>query len=451
MWCYVTKKNLENYLNKYPNLSEIYQDICLYESENKIFLPRYFYKNYPDGIEVFKSQQVISPEPTFYKFTGKLRPSQVNVVNTVLELYRKNGYVNGIIKCPPGLGKTVLSIYIAAQMGVKTCVIVDNDSLLRQWIAEFKKFTDLKESEIGIIKQKMFSTDVPVSIALVQSLVSKIKNNLPKNFNIVDKGRFGLVIYDEVHGTSSAPKFAKASLLFRTLNMIGLSATPFQTGAAEILMKNTVGDIIYESKEYDLKPKYVMNYYDSDLATKYSGSLARRQDYIHRKAYYNSIIVKSNIYFNVITTLVKKRLEEGHRILIVCSTKQQVKMISDKLDKMKISNRKYYGDEKDEVDKENVKVLIVTYAYAGKGFDFKQLSSLILAVNLAGKKSLIQVVGRILRSCDDKLKPVVDDLIDLSFASMFIPDAKVKTSIITEEFNCEITTARFSSDGLSVN
>ena len=77
-------------------------------------------------------------------------------------------------------------------------------------------------------------------------------------------------------------------MLFRTKNILGLSATPFQTGSAEILMKNTIGEVIYETNEYDLKPRYYMVYYDSDLGQrdggKYSRRLLRVNDYIKRKA-----------------------------------------------------------------------------------------------------------------------------------------------------------------------
>jgi superfamily II DNA or RNA helicase len=431
-------------LYKYPFVAESFHDFCLYQQGEKIFLPRLFHQNYPDGLQNLVS--IVKPEPTFYKFVGKLRNEQVDIVNTVLNEYQKNGHVNGIIKARPALGKTVLTVYIAAKLGIKTCVIVDNDSLLRQWIVAFKDFTDLRENEIGIIKQKFFSTDTPVTIALVQTLLSKLKNDMSKNFEIIDKARFGLVVYDEVHNTSSAPKFAKVSLFFRTLNIIGLSATPFQTGVAEVLMKNTIGEIMYETKNYELKPTYVLNYYDSGLTHKYSGVLSRFQDYIKRKAFYNSIIIKSNVYFDLILDRVKLRLQEGHTVMILCFTKQQVKMISEKLESIGIENRRYYGDEKEDVDKDNVKVLVVTYSFAGKGFDFAQLSSLILATNLAGRKSLIQVIGRVLRKHDDKLAPVVDDLIDLAFPSMFIPDVKSKKQIVKNEFDCRIIDSKTGLD-----
>ena len=334
--------------------------------------------------------------------------------------------------------KTVISAFIAAKIGLKTCIVIDNENLLHQWVESFLTFTDLKAEEIGLIKGKHFVIDRPVVIASVQTLLSKVKTDMHKYFQLFDASKFGLVIYDEVHNTSSSSKFAMASLLFRTQNFLGLSATPFQIAIAEILMKNTIGNIIYETKHYDMKPTYILNHYNSNLTSKYSYVLGRMSDYIKRKAFYNSIIVKSPEYLKIIINLIKKRLLEERVILVLVFTKAQIKLISDGLTNENIEHRRFYGDEKDALDKENVKVIIATYSYAGRGFDFAQLSSLILGTNLAGKKSLIQVIGRILREYKGKLPPVVDDLIDKGFPSLFVPDMKAKMAIVKNEFACEI-------------
>lgn len=438
MWTYIKKENLEGFINKYPQLAEGFDEINLYETDDKIFLPRLFYKNYPDGIEVFQSKEIVTPTPTFYKFIGTLWEKQIPAVTTVLDMYQKNKCVNGILKCPPAFGKTVISTYIGSKIGTKCCIIIDNENLMNQWVESFLKYTDLKPEELGLIKGKHFVIDRPVVIASVQTLLSKIKTDMHKNFQIIDAARFGIIFYDEVHNTSSSSKFAKASLLFRTLNVLGLSATPFQTGTAEVLMKNTIGELIFESKQYDMKPTYILNHYDSKLTGKYTYVLGKMPDYIKRKAFYNSIIVKSPNYLNIILRLIKKRLAEERVVLILVFTKAQVKLISEGLDNEGIKHRRFYGDEKDALDKENENVVIATYSYAGKGFDFQRLNSLILATNLAGKKSLIQVIGRILREYKGKIPPVVDDLIDMGFPSIFLPDIKNKKTIVKNEFNCEI-------------
>jgi superfamily II DNA or RNA helicase len=439
VWTYIEKTDIEKFINKYSFLAEIFEEICLYQTEDKIFLPRLFNVNYSDYTKIFESRSG-NFCPTFFKFTGTLREEQVDIVNFVLNSYENNNsQINGIIKARPGLGKTILSVYLAAKLGIKTCVVLDNDNILSQWVSAFLNFTDLNPDEIGLIKGKYCVLDRPVIIATVQTLLSKIKTDMYKNFQLIDSAGIGLVFYDEVHNTSSSSKYAKASLLFRTKNVIGLSATPFQTGISEVLMKNTIGEIIYETKHYDLKPTYVMNHYDSGLTQKYSYALGRKVDYIKRKSFYNSIIVKSPQYLRLIINLTKQRLTEGHRVLILVFTKAQIKLISEELTNEGIEHRRFYGDEKTELDKENVMTVLATYSYAGKGFDFEQLSSLILGTNLAGKKSLIQVVGRILRIGDKHKKaPVVDDLIDNAFPSMFIPDMQKKQAIIKNEFGCQI-------------
>lgn len=102
MWTYIKKNNLESYLYHYPFVAENFNDICLYQQDEKLFLPRYFCQNYPDGLEYIKLKS--DPMPTYYKFIGKLRPEQIDIVNTILGGFQRQGYINGIIKARPGLG-----------------------------------------------------------------------------------------------------------------------------------------------------------------------------------------------------------------------------------------------------------------------------------------------------------------------------------------------------------
>jgi superfamily II DNA or RNA helicase len=249
-------------------------------------------------------------------------------------------------------------------MKIKTLVIVDNQNLMKQWIKAFLEFTDLTEDDIGVIQQKFFGIDRPVIIAMAQTLVSKVKD-IKNSFKAIDAGKVGLVIYDEVHATSSAPMFSKVSLLFRTKNMLGLSATPFQTGVSEVLMKNTIGEVIYETNRYDTTPEYRLVFYKSDLDNKKTYLLNRMDDYIKRKSIYNKIIIDSQAYLDVILKQTKKAREEGHRIIIICFTRIQVKTISELLTNNGLTNTRFYGEERDIDFTENI--LVATYSFCGKG------------------------------------------------------------------------------------
>ena len=332
--------------------------------------------------------------------------------------------------------KTVLSVYIAAQLKIKTLVIVDNQNLMKQWIQSFLDFTNLKVEDIGIIRQSAFGVDKPIILGMAQTLLRKVKTNIQQNFKALDKAGIGLVIYDEVHATSSAPIFSKVSLLFRTRNILGLSATPFQTGVAEVLMKNTVGEIISDSKNYDMKPEYRLLSYQSKLDRKKLYVLGKFSEYIQRKSFYNKIIIESVIYKKLILDQTREMVELGHRVIIICFTKKQVTTLSEMLTDNGLENKMFYGEDREITY--NEKILVATYSFAGKGFDYKELSCLILACPLAGKKSLIQVIGRILRADENKLAPVVIDLADLSVPSFTIPEVRMKKKVITNEFECRI-------------
>jgi len=439
MWTYIKQQDFDNYIDQYPQLSEDPNQLKLFETNDAIFVPRLLTQNFPSQYLIsYPGKRQVKPIKTKLKFHGTLRKVQTDAANVVERIYKQQGYCNGIIKIPPGRGKTVLTVYLAAMMGVKTCIIVDNSVLMKQWIDAFMKFGKLTVDDIGIVKQKLFVTNKPVSIAMAQTLLAKIKNQRERAFKEVDNAGFGLVVYDEVHATSASEMFSKVSVLFRTPNVIGLSATPFQYALAEILMHNTVGKVIYESNAYEMLPEYYIVYYDSGLGKKYNYMLHKLNDYIQKKAVYNSLTVKSAAYPKLVAQYTKNLKNNGHNVLIICMTQKQVELISETLTKDGVENRQFYGKSR-EIDKANDNIVVATYSFCGKGFDMPRLSALILACPLSGKKSLIQTVGRVLRDCDGKIQPVVVDMVDLAFPMLSMPDVKRKKNVISGEFtNCKI-------------
>lgn len=439
MWCYIENDNVDDFLNEYPVLSEHWETFVLVRTKSACFLPRLFVKNFKSKHLVeYSGKTKAKSERISFEFNGKLRSAQKKAVEVVSQIYNSNGFVNGILKLPPGTGKTVLAVYLASLFGLKTCVIVDNDSLFRQWIKEIMKFANISEDDVGIIRQKLFVTENKlITVAMSGTLASKLKQDLNKAFVDINKARFGLVIFDEVHATSSTVVYSKISLLFRTKNIIGLSATPFHYAEQDILMKNTIGEIIYESNDYEMTPEYRLIHYNSKLR-KEAYVMNNFDSYIQKKGFYNKHIIKSEPYLNLIKSCIREAYDDGHSIIVVCMTKKQVKLISEHLDIMGIVHRRYYGDEK-EIDKTNDRVVVATYSFAGKGFSMNRLSALVLATSLSGKKSLVQVVGRILRRGENKKTPIVYDFADTCFPILTVPEVRRKRNIIKSEFpNCVI-------------
>jgi len=368
LWTYIKKEDTEKFLKQYPVLEEDFNSLILLDTTDAYFLPRLFYQNYSSKyLYVFTGkQETYEPEKiNNIKFIGTLRDKQHALVNTFIDMYKKTGVMTGIAKSYPGSGKTCMAIYLACHLKMKTLIVVDNQNLMKQWIESILKFTNLTVDDIGIIQQKHIGIDRPIIIAMGQTLQSHLKKGIQEAFKLIDKAGIGLIVYDEVHTTSAAPVFSKISLLFRTRNVIGLSASPFHNGTQEILMKNTIGEIVYDNKEYDMKPEYRLLFYKSALDSKKLYVISKMTDYLQRKGLYNKLIIGSDNYKNLILDQTRKMRALGHRIILICFTKIQVTTLSTLLSDNGLVNTRFYGEEK-IIDKTE-DILVCTYSFAGKG------------------------------------------------------------------------------------
>ena len=356
MWSVIDKNDFSKFIDKYPELSEEQELYKLYETDNKIFLPRFFFKNYQS-----KFISLYNPEPEIKKinltFNGQPRDNQRPLIHTILSTYDRDHRINGIIKCYCGFGKTACSIYLATKLGMKTLFVVDKDSLYKQWVQEISKFTSIGADDIGLIKGNMFVVeDKPFVVTTVQTLVSKIKRSPKEMYEKMKAAGFGLVIFDECHNTSASEKYAKSSILMSAPNILGLSATPFKPGGQDILMKNVIGEILYDEANYKSVPEISFHLYHSGL-TKYAKRMGFL-DFIAAKAFYNKVIVDSKAYMDLISKFVKEDMKSGHKTIVICWTEKQLQAISERLTHDKIEHRQFYG-KKREFSHDD-KVLVVT-------------------------------------------------------------------------------------------
>lgn len=436
MFSIINSSNLNKLYADYPYLMDFEDKLILYKRDNHYFLPRYFKDNHPksnDYVSIWKDTE-FNPKEIDINFIGELRSEQIPIMNALTDIYKDQGNkINGILKAKPGFGKTVCASFLTASFKKKTLIILDNSKLVTQWTDAYLKFTNLKEDDIGFIIGSEFNPK-PVTITMVQTLVSKVRSNIKDFYVKMRNAGFDLVFYDETHKTSSGPKFALASLFLNTDNVIGLTATPYGDQLHSFFMKNIIGEILYEFTEYDNTPDVYFVNYKSGLAKQYFWRLVKSSDYIKRIGFYNSIIHNSKVYLEILLKLTKKLIESKRKTIIIVSTIDQLQTIVQYLREYDIEPRPLYSQEQ-FVDKENDNVIVATYKLASHGFDYSELSCLILATPLRGKTSLIQTIGRVLRKHEGKKNPLIFDLIDYDFGSIFSDTVPIKKGIITKEFN----------------
>ncbi len=151
-----------------------------------------------------------------------LRPYQRDAVSA----YHAGGAASGgsgVLVLPCGAGKTVIGLGAIASVSQHTLIVVTNVVALRQWRDEILDKTDLDPEMIGEYSGETKQIR-PVTLTTYQILTYRKKKSDPfLHLSLFDKGRWGLIIYDEVH-LLPAPVFrAVADLQAR--RRLGLTAT----------------------------------------------------------------------------------------------------------------------------------------------------------------------------------------------------------------------------------
>ena len=394
------------------------------ESTRKLYLPRYF------GLKKFgtpTSNKIEEGEKVTMEFPLSLKPKQVPIVDAYMKAAEEVG--GGIISVPCGYGKTVIGLYLASKLGVKTLVVVHKEFLVNQWKDRIKQF--LPYAKVGKIQgSKIFVDGYDIVIGMLQSISMK---EYPES---VFKD-FGFVIYDECHHLG-AETFSRALLKTGCKYTLGLSATPTRADGLTKVFQWHLGDIVYKINKRD----------DNDVNVKLvkyvppkgncSGVALDEDDLeeMNSQSYngvvegYNNVVLNYNkkpnmakminnicsFYPRTIKIIEEtiKCLEEGRKILILSDRREHLSNIKTELDKTKYSSGFYLGGmkEKDLEETEGKQVILGTFMMASEGFDCRYpLDTIILS---SPKSNIEQAVGRILRqeAKDRKFTPLVIDFLD---------------------------------------
>jgi len=374
------------------------------ESKKKLYIPRFYgIKRYGEPTE----HKLTNPMKVNLDFIKELRPIQLPIVNKYLEVVApKNGIDSGgggIISVPCGYGKTVLALYLAAKLNVKTLVVVHKGFLLDQWRERIEEF--LPTASIGRIQAKV--TDIEnkdIVIGMLQSISMKDYDES------IFKG-FGLVIYDECHHLG-AEVFSKALLKTNFKYLLGLSATPTRMDGLSKVFEWYLGPIVYsikkrETENVDVK---IIKFHDSD--PKYSKVVLNQMRKPCMPIMINNITAFPKRVTLVINE-VKMCLEDGRKILLLSDRREHLKILKTEIDKIGEYTAGFYlGGMKarDLEETEEADVILGTFSMASEGFDCRYpLNTIILA---SPKSNIEQSVGRILRQ-EAKNRTKVPLIIDI--------------------------------------
>lgn len=384
------------------------------ENRSSLCVPRYY------GINKFgkPTKEVnIGGNPVNMEFKSRLRENQIPIANECLEQISSGG--GGLISLHCGAGKTVLALYLACQLKMRTLVVVHKTFLQNQWYERIQQFTT---ASIGMIRQKKVDIkNRDIVVGMLQSIA--LIDYPPETFE-----QFDCIIIDECHHCPSRV-FSRALMKIGGKYTIGLSATPNRADGLMKVCNWYLGDIIYrlERKGDNGVMVKMFNYECND-----------KKNFVEKKQWMGGkarpfipkmvtnlckIKMRNKFLVDIVNTV---RQQEDRKILILSGRiahLEEMKAMLDDIIKQEVERGElepdefktayYIGKMKEYelADAAEADVIFASYAMAEEGLDIDSLNTLLFATP---KRDIVQSVGRILRKPiqEGDRNPIIIDIND---------------------------------------
>lgn len=375
-------------LNPFTKNNETFRNYILLKNMEYIKIPR--------GIclkEFEKCKILTIPKVVDFNLVSEfsLRPEQKVIVDTIRDEYNLKKVVNTIIVRPTAFGKTFTAINIINTLKFKALIVVNRDSLLKQWKTQCETY--FPNNTVGILQGKVKLTDVDIIISTVQTL--SLKSEISEKY--LNKLQIGVLILDEIH-TMSAEKFIQ--VLFKS-NMpirIGLTATLERTDQKEGLVLQhftSVNQIQQVKKQQQTYLHfYKTDYNMSNIFTDFGNNL-KFSEMLNQLANDESRNIQ-------LIEIIKKYISNGNKILVV----------SDRINQLKYLYSHFGTDVASLCTSKNKpdftkQIIFGIVSIVGTGLDVPELNVLVFAMP---KKNIIQIIGRVFRK---NHTVTIVDLIDI--------------------------------------
>ncbi len=302
----------------------------------------------------------------------------------------------GTVVLPCGSGKTIVGLLAMASLETRTLILCPNVQSVHQWIREIENKTNIPHSMVG-----EYSGDIkeikPITVSTYQILTyRKPGSEEYAHFSLLRDGKWGFIIYDEVH-MLPAPVFRITAEL-QSVYRLGLTATLIREDGREDEVFSLVGPKRYDAPWSELAQKgYIAEAYCHEIRVALNEDDEIKYALSPRREKYRIASVNKN-KLEIVEYLVKKHNEDS--IIIIGQYLDQLEEIKKRFNWPLITG-KTGNKVRDEIyqkfrDKE-IRILIVSKV-ANFAIDLPDCSVAIQVSGTFGsRQEEAQRLGRILR------------------------------------------------------
>jgi len=341
-----------------------------------------------------------------FTFRGTLTPMQEQAAKALL------AHDTGVLVAPPGVGKTVVGIYLVAARKRSTLILVHRRPLLDQWISQLALFLGIEPKDIGQIGAGRSKPNGRLDVAMVQSLVRK------GSVSDLVTG-YGQVIQDESHHCP-AVSFERLLAEVKARYVVGLTATPQRRDGHHPILQMQLGPVRFA---VDAKSQAARRPFDHRLVVRETGFVSRGlPDDAGIQDLYAALAAdhrRNDLIFDDVVCA----LEEKRSPILLTERRDHLEHFADRLrlftrhlivlhGGMKAKERREVVARLAAIPDGEERLLMATGRYIGEGFDDARLDTLFLALPVSWKGTLIQYTGRLHRIHPGKTEVRIHDYVD---------------------------------------
>ena len=312
---------------------------------------------------------------------------------------------NGILQLSPGVGKTVITIFMIATRKRKSLILVHRDSLAEQWKDRFMDFTDLSSDHIARMTSSTFQKDLqnPIIIATTQTYMSLLKRNREEFLTALHNANIGIFVADEVHTSVGAPTFSECSIHMPSRYTYGLSATPYRYDGNGDVIEFHLGDIFADDDtEGTMDARVTVLLANYGISSK-SGGYIRWGGQFQRARYLNQM--KKSKTFMTLAKGIMNKVKDNRNVIMIA---ERIKLIEELYDWLKFpSKSKFCGTA--TLKELNERFTFATPGKCRDGIDAAWKDAVIMTSPIS---NIDQLSGRVTRTYPEKETPIIIDMVD---------------------------------------
>jgi superfamily II DNA or RNA helicase len=311
----------------------------------------------------------------------------------------------GIVRRPPGTGKSLIQLAAIAEIGTRALVIVHTEELLEQWLKYCRQV--VPSMKVGIIQGKQLRIG-DITIAMIQTLSERY-------FEEAFWRQFGYTVIDECHHLAPGSTYEYVINQTTSRYRIGTSASAQRSDKMHPFHEMVYGPVLHELG-VSLKFPVTVEKLKTDYRSRYRASGNPGQN----RSRYNKMIkdiVNDEPRNRLIAQRTDKAIQDGRLVLVLSRRIEHLTNIKSLMeeDATVLTGKGMSKIDRREVVKQfkagEIRCILATQL-ADEGLDIPALNTVVLPYPSRFADKLFQQVGRALRTNADKTDALIIDVVD---------------------------------------